>query len=522
VRPPPPPAIDPAAPDEAALKAWADELERVMSLLCRGLAEGQWRLFTTGEADMLEALDDARVAIYGDTDVLDALCTVRRATADGWTASDLALGRRLAMLHREFLREAVASDPAISAASTDLAGRMSRFRAKLGGAPTADAALMQILATDPDRARREAAWRARCAPAPDYAADICSLRDMRNEQARCRGYRDFYELGLTVRGLQADQLTALVSSLLEHTQPAWRAICDDLAERVGTTQLMPWDLGLGDPQSDDLRRFDAAHARDRALRTFSAMGLPLEAVTLDLDAREGKSEHAWCVPVDPPTDIRVTATLADGLSGDNTLLHELGHAAHSAYVTGEHFVLRDAPNDAFHEGLAQLFAYLAYNPHWLCWTAGLSEAEAARLAARGRRKKLLSMRWWIVWIRLEQALFSTPQRDVTEAFWSICEDVLGITADAELREIPAWARVVHLATHPVYIQNYVIADVVAAQLDDALRKRFGRWFETPAAGAHLRDSVIAPGALLEVDELLVRASGRALDAEPYAVVLSGA
>ena len=64
--------------------------------------------------------------------------------------------------------------------------------------------------------------------------------------------------------------------------------------------------------------------------------------------------------------------------------------------------------------------------------------------------------------------------------------------------------------------------MVAAQLDDALRKRFGRWFETPAAGAHLRDSVIAPGALLEVDELLVRASGRALDAEPYAVVLSGA
>ncbi len=520
MRAPQPPDIDHAAPDEAAVEVWADALEAVLHTLCKGLAEGQWALFTAGDTDLLEALDPARIAVYGDDAVLDALCRWKAAVDAGFRPSNGPLARRMMMLHREFLREAVGSEPEIAAVSTDLAGRMSRFRATLAGVEAPDTAIADILSRHPDRARREQAWRARCGGAADFAGDIVALRDLRNAQAQRHGYADFYALGLAVRGLAPAEVAAIVESLLAGTQAAWERYTAAIAARVGADDLMPWDLGLTGGEVDDSARFPAAEAEARALRTFEALGLPLDHVSLDLGARDSKSEHAWCVPVDPPADIRVTATLADGAAGYNTLLHELGHAAHSSYVAGEHFVLRDTPNDALHEGLAQLFAYLVYNPDWLSWAAGASPDEAQARVALGRSKKLLSMRWWIVWIRFEQALFCAPDRDPTEAFWEICDTVLGIRAGPELRTVPAWARVVHLATHPVYIQNYLLADIAAAQLDQALEARFGRWFCDPASGALLREAVIAPGATLDADELLTRATGRGLDAQPYAIVLS--
>ncbi|MFT7626266.1 MAG: peptidyl-dipeptidase A [Myxococcota bacterium] len=469
------------------------DLELRIESLCRRLAHAQWIQLTQGDASGVTALDDERGGIYGDAQTLAAL----QAMPD--SPADTALNRRRDMVTREMLREAVRADPSIANEATRIASKMASARTHLEGAAVGDAEIQEILEQDPSPIRREAAWRARVNGSTALAADLVALARRRDDRARALGFDGYYALGLVVADI-----------------PDLDRLLDELAEAVGrpAQSRAPWDLtyALSAPPTDPL---PAQRAVACALETFESMGLSLAGVTLDLEAREGKSEHAWCVPVSPPSDIRVSAVVTrDGPSAWETLLHELGHAAHAVHVSGPHFLLRDAPNDATHEGLAQLFASLVWEPAWLQDVAGLDATTAETMAAYGRRRRQGAMRWWLLRARVEEALLRGD--DPTEAYWGLAEQLVGVDVDAQTRTLPAWSRWPHLATHPVYLQNYPVADLVAAQVAQTLSQRFGHWWRSKEAGAHLRDNFIGPGANRGMDALVRATTGQRLSAKAYA------
>jgi peptidyl-dipeptidase A len=352
---------------------------------------------------------------------------------------------------------------------------------------------------------------------------VLTLARQRNHHAEALGFTGFYEIGLLVADIDHTALRALITQIEAATRGAWERALASQQQRVGAQNLHPWDLSFNDtPVAAKLR---LALPKERMFpvisESFMAMGINLDnsALTLDVEIREGKSQHAYCFPVAPPNDVRVLANLSDGLASCTTLLHELGHAVQALSTKQKLYSLKGTPNDAYSEGAAQLFAGLARDPEWLSAYANLTAEEVDECVVAEQHSLLSSMRWMLVWVSLEEEIFARPTCDPTPRFWELCEEYVGIEVPDELRSTPAWARVPHFITHPIYVQNYLLADLIAAQLRATIDAQFGGMVGRPQTGAWIQEACFAPGALNSCDSLLQQLSGETLNAEAYVAAL---
>jgi peptidyl-dipeptidase A len=83
------------------------------------------------------------------------------------------------------------------------------------------------------------------------------------------------------------------------------------------------------------------------------------------------------------------------------------------------------------------------------------------------------------------------------------------------RGAPDWASKIHLAVAPVYYQSYLLGELLAFQVDAAVREAAGGFVGRPDAGAFLAERVFAPGASLTWRDLVVAATGRPLGPAAY-------
>ena len=166
-----------------------------------------------------------------------------------------------------------------------------------------------------------------------------------------------------------------------------------------------------------------------------------------------------------------------------------------------------------------LFGRLPRDPEWLRNVAGIDAATVAELAPRlahARRAALLTFaRWVLVMTSFERALYADPDGDLDTLWWDLVEQHQQVRRP-DGRAAPDWAAKIHLASAPVYYQNYLYGELFASQLDATLRDRAGGLVDRAAAGTLLVREVFAPGASLRWDDLVVRATGAPLDATSLA------
>jgi Zn-dependent M32 family carboxypeptidase len=85
----------------------------------------------------------------------------------------------------------------------------------------------------------------------------------------------------------------------------------------------------------------------------------------------------------------------------------------------------------------------------------------------------------------------------------------------EGRAAPDWASKIHLAVAPVYYQSYLLGELLASQLDRAVRGHAGGFIGRPEAGALLAERVFAPGATMPWRDLVTAATGSPLGPEAF-------
>jgi peptidyl-dipeptidase A len=144
---------------------------------------------------------------------------------------------------------------------------------------------------------------------------------------------------------------------------------------------------------------------------------------------------------------------------------------------------------------------LAEEPGWLEKVAGITQDEldgdADRLAARRRADGLVFTRWALVMFHFEKAFYEDPDRDdLNELWWDLVER-LQLVNRPPGRDEPDWAAKIHVAIAPVYYHNYVLGNLISAQLRNHLETRVTGgepFFSSEAAGRYLQEAVFGPGA----------------------------
>ena len=378
--------------------------------------------------------------------------------------------------------------------------------------------------------------RRRSRSGPRSPTGIRELARLRNQAAQALGARDHFALALATGELDEDRLFATLDDVDRATAAPfaeWKQTVDEQlasALRVrATTELRPWhydDPFFQTPPAEGAVAIDHLFAdadlEALTVRTYDGLGLDVRSVLdhSDLYAREGKSQHAFCIDIDrvgrrPRALQRRAERAVDGHDAPRVRARDLRPRVRRARLP---WLVRGAAHALTTEGIAMLMGRLPRDPSWL------REVGAGR---RRRCRRDLAPRWptrdapallvfarWVLGDDELRASASTPIPTPTSTrsggTWSSSYQLVH---RPDGRHAPDWAAKIHLAAAPVYYQNYLYGELFASQLDATLARPRRRARRPRAAGELLVDEVFAPGASLRWDDLVERATGEPLTAD---------
>ncbi len=508
----------------------------------RAVAEAWWDLAVTGS----EAAQRGLVRAGTEYNRLFA-DGVEQEKVAGWFAErdsieDDLLRRQVEVLYRTYAArrgdaEVLGRIEELEAEANAVYGK---HRGVVGGRPVGENEVRDILRTSHVEDVRREAWEASKTVGREVEGTVRELARLRNRLARDAGYPDHYHRSLDLQEMDVEELEDLMSSLEAATEAPFRGLKarldESLGEKFGTDNPKPWhfsDPFFQEPPEDGSlntdRFFEGKDLETLTRETYDSLGLDVRGVVAksDLYARDGKNQHAFCLSVGRqyPYDVRVLANLRAGKPDAywmNTMLHEFGHAVYDRHINpGLPYLLRGVSHVATTEAIALMMGALSEEPGWLRRVAGVPEDEVAagqeRLAARRRDELLVFTRWALVVFRFEKELYANPDReDLNDVWWNLVERLQHVGRPPG-RDEPDWAAKIHVATAPVYYQNYMIGNLIAAQLRNYLEENVtrGPFYENEVAGRYLLESFFGPGARENWRDTVLRATGEPLDTRHF-------
>jgi peptidyl-dipeptidase A len=520
-------------PDAASLVA---EIAGRLRPLEVELSLAWWEANTRGSEETERRRTEAELRLREALADGDAFAAVSEARAAGAGAGHPLLGRQLERLFGDMQPNQL--DESLRRRLVELEtlveGVYNTHRGDLDGERVDDNHIAQVLVGSDDVAVRRAAWEASKSVGPAVAGFVVELVRLRNQAARSLGYPDHYAMALALGELDEGRLLATLDDVDRATAgpfAAWKAGLDaQRAERFGCGRedLRPWHYDdpffQEAPRTPDLDldpHFAGADLEALTVRTYDGMGIDLRPVLArsDLYAREGKSQHAFCIDIDRRGDVRVLCNVMPNERWMGTMLHEFGHAAYDRGIDDDlPFLLHGPAHMLTTEAVAMLLGHLTREPAWLEQVAGMGRDEAARLepALRdGRRAAaLVFARWALVVVHFERSLYRNPDGDHDRLWWDLVERFQEVSRP-DGRSAPDWAAKIHLALTPVYYQNYLYGELAAAQMGAALRRDTGGLVDRAEAGQWLQHRVFGLGASRRWDHLVAEATGQRLSAEAF-------
>ena len=117
------------------------------------------------------------------------------------------------------------------------------------------------------------------------------------------------------------------------------------------------------------------------------------------------------------------------------------------------------------------------------------------------------MRASIVRILFEREAYKNPEQNLTKLYWNVVSKILGVPSHPELNN---WAGIIHYTSHPVYFQNYLIADLISAQFKAFLNKKQRKIIDNPETGKFFINEILCKAAVNHWDQLLEQVTGEGL------------
>jgi peptidyl-dipeptidase A len=205
------------------------------------------------------------------------------------------------------------------------------------------------------------------------------------------------------------------------------------------------------------------------------------------------------------------------------MLHESGHAAYDLGV--DHrlpYTLRRWTHIFVTEAIAQFFGRMTRDPQWLKSVAAFSTEQIDPLADELRRslaaQLMVFARWVLVMVHFERDLYADPEADLDAIWWRHAERYQRLRPPGDAAPEGAWASKIHIACAPVYYHNYLLGDLLSAQIGDAAREEHGSVL-SEETGRLLTERIFHPGASLRWDAVVERATGMPLAAASFAQLM---
>jgi hypothetical protein len=317
-------------------------------------------------------------------------------------------------------------------------------------------------------------------------------------------------------GIALEPLAEQCRRFLADTEAMWDDVLPRFARRalaVPVAELTRADA-LALMRGRDYDGFFPARDMETAVRRqTSEMGLDPDAggrVVYDLGERKGRRARAFCAPVRVPEEVYLVLRPHGGQSDWSTLLHELGHALHFAYMRPDlPFEFRWVGDNSVTEGYAMLFDHRMQDAGWLRRYTGLGGADVTPFLRHSALEELHFLRRYCAKLIYEVELYGG------RAAWDSLPDLYVETLSAATTFRYDRADAFVDVDQRFYSARYLRAWQLQALLAESLVERFDEdWWRNPRAGPWTVSELFAEGQRELGDELAQRVSGRSLSFGP--------
>jgi peptidyl-dipeptidase A len=370
----------------------------------------------------------------------------------------------------------------------------------------------EILRKDPDRLKRKAAWESSAELSRKIENDVKKLVKKRNQKAQKLGYKTYVDFSLTLDMIDRNELHKLYKELDKLSESSYRSVIEDMKEKLQIEQLEPWDISFAIDQF--VKPPDEHFPKDKmilkVIELVESWGIDTRKLPI-LMKQADIPFGGLCFPIRIPTDVRIVSNPRDGHRFYSTLFHEYGHALHACFVRQKHYPLK-LDVGCFNEGMAVILQHFTTDPEWLSENTALSEKEITRFVKATRASLLLRLRGLMALSIFEFQAYENPDQDLNK-LWSRTRAKYLLVSE---NETPQWAAQSIYTTHPVYFQNYVLAEMIAAQTLQHLKEKYGGLLNNKKIAEFLIENYYAPGSSVDWPEKVRKATGRRLSAEALA------
>jgi peptidyl-dipeptidase A len=372
------------------------------------------------------------------------------------------------------------------------------------------------------------------------APKIVKLVKDRNEIAVSLGFSNYYKLKFEETDQSPEMIQSVIADLELKTRDQFfeaKGVIDKkLAKRFGISiqELKPWHYNDGRtsylPKSF-ISKLDSLLAPidpiKRASDFFSGIGLPIQDVIDKSELRKGNAEAT--IIIDFSTDIRILGGITNTFDGLTKILHEGAHATHYKNVSDDVPYLLKGPSLFIAEGVASYFSNMAYDSLWLGHEVSCDEKTKNQIALICRHfrqvDQLFRIRKQMVFAEFEREIYASPDQDLDLLWHDLNLKYLGINYPKE-KGACFWAANKYFTSLSCNVQNYIVADVFAAQLkhtvDEKILNRNTLCIQNnKAVGKYLIDNLFKYGDLLPWEKLVVKATGETLNTSYVANELVG-
>lgn len=531
----------------AAAQEFIKRYETTVVPLEIALSRAWWDANSTGEDSAFatkEALEKQMNELLASPTDFEELKKIKAGKID-----DPKVTRQIELLHLLYLGKQVDIDllNRMSSKANEIEKTFNLFRAPVGEKSLTDSQVRDVLLKSKDSAERKAVWEGYKLVGKQVVQDLHELVKMRNQAATQLGFKNYHAMQLALNEQDPAQVLAVFDELdiltREPFAQAKAEIDEALADYCGISidELQPWhyhDPFFQEPPAVYEVDLSGPFAKSDILQIcrdfYTGIGLPIDDVIerSDLYEKPKKSPHAFCTDIDREGDVRVLANIVPNEYWMGTMLHELGHAVYtSKYIPAElPYLLRVNAHILTTEGVAMMFERFSTSADWLAVYGLKVDDPAAYDSAshRHRRDKLLIFsRWCQVMFRFEMAMYENPDQDLNKLWWDLVEKYQ-LVKRPEGRNAPDFASKIHIVTAPAYYHNYMMGELFACQVHEAIARDLklpgnpatAIYTRDPRVGEFMKEKVFGPGAMLPWNELTKHATGADLNAKAFAAEFS--
>lgn len=357
--------------------------------------------------------------------------------------------------------------------------------------------------------------------------DLVELVKMRNKFAQKNGYDNFfsYKLKETYK-IDEKKLFELIDSLHEQTEDIYEVISKKTDEKLSKAygikpeELMPWHYGLQleDNPSKEADKYikDNETMQKFVFDMYKKMGwdIPKEPIKLDIYPRANKNKLGFCFDIDTNKDVRILANLRNDLDSAGTLIHELGHGIYDTGISGKiSYFDREPASSAATEAIAMHMADLPYREGFLQKALGIPKELVKKLTVANQKSKVSFIKRSMLIINFEREMYKNPDQDLAKLWYGMVKKYQKINTPSTLDN--TFASIPHFLSHPAYYPNYLMADVMNAQIYESAHAKLGKLTSNKKTAQYFRTKFLRYGSTLEESELIKKFTGKELNANAF-------